>query len=238
MQQSLPMIVVEDEGKPPIAWKRYDWARGKRRLFESAYDVGRAIWENVYPREEYHCRVGKDKWEVFGRWGKAWWGMRQMRKDWGELSYPDKMFLTWGLVRVTSVEDLRCCAQPHVCVHGDYPYTCNHDTIMRSPSNMAVACTTPTAVVVFTSRLFVFCDVARTDEIKKREGDVASKETAPPPAKKTRMQEAKKGARAPIAFLLFFDSIYISEKQSNGRPALFRGRYVSERHGIATLFNG
>ena len=36
------MIVVEDEGKPPIARKRYDWARGKRWFFESAYDVGRA----------------------------------------------------------------------------------------------------------------------------------------------------------------------------------------------------
>ena len=88
------MIVVEDEGKPPNAWKHYDWARGKRRFFESAYDVGRAICENVYPGEEYHCQVGKDKWEVFGRWGKAWWGMRQMRKDGGELSYPDEMFLT------------------------------------------------------------------------------------------------------------------------------------------------
>ena len=107
------MIVIEDEGKPPIAWKRYEWAHEKRRLFESAYDVGRAICENVYPGEEYHCRVGKDKWEIFGRLG-----MRQMRKDWGERSYPDKMFLTWGLVRATSVEDLRCCAQPHVCVQG------------------------------------------------------------------------------------------------------------------------
>ena len=45
----------------------------------------------------------------------------------------------------------------------------------------------------------MFFDVARADEAKKREGDVASKETVPPPATKTRVQEAKKGARAPIA---------------------------------------
>ena len=202
------MIVVEDEGKPPIAWKRYDWARGKRRFFESAYDVGRAICENVYPGEEYHCQVGKDKWEVFGRWGKAWWGMRQMRKDWGELSYPDKMFLTWGLVRATSVEDLRCCAQPHVCAHGDYPYTCNHDTLRENdndneiPKHYGCCLYNPDScrrVHEAFIRASVFFDVARTDEIK-REGAGASKEAATPPVKKkARVQEAKKGAKAPMA---------------------------------------
>ena len=201
------MIVIEDEGKPPIAWKRYDWARGKRRFFESAYDFGCTICENVYPGEEYHCQVGENEWEVFGLWGKAWWGMRQMRKDWGELSHPDKIFLTWGLVRATSVEDLRCCAQHHFGVHRDYPYMCYHDTLRENDKDIEIpkqydcGLYNPNSCRVHESFIpaSVFFDVAGADEIKKREEDAASKETAPPPAKTTRVQETKKGARPPFA---------------------------------------
>ena len=51
------MIVVEDEGKPPIARKRYDGARRKRWFFESAYGVGRAICENVIGMMYKHSMI-------------------------------------------------------------------------------------------------------------------------------------------------------------------------------------
>ena len=92
-------------------------------------------------------------------------------------------------------------------MHGDYPYTCNHDTLRENdndneiPKQYGCCLYNPDScrrVHESFIRASVFFDVARTDEIK-REGAAASKETAPPPVKKARVQEAKKGAKAPIA---------------------------------------
>ena len=95
-------------------------------------------------------------------------------------------------------------------MHGDYPYTCNRDTLWENgndneiPKQYGCCLYNPDSCLRVHEpfiRASVFFDVARADEIKKREGDVASKETAPPPVKKTRVQEAKKGVRAPFAGL-------------------------------------
>lgn len=66
------MIVVEDEGKPPVTWGRYAWARGKRRMFMSPYDVARQLCEHTYPDEMYRYNVLPDKTVSGTRWDKAW----------------------------------------------------------------------------------------------------------------------------------------------------------------------
>ena len=129
--------------------------------------------------------MGKDKRKVFGRWDKAWYAMRQMRKDWAELPYADKTFLTWAMVRAGCVEDLRCCMQPHFGPDRGYPYTCRHDIVQPGeddgivgPKQFDCCLFNPNCcrrVHEPYIRASAFFDVARPDENSREEVDIESK---------------------------------------------------------------
>lgn len=154
-------------------------------MFYSASDVAQAICETAYPDEKYVCEVRPGEHETKNRWDKAWWAMRNMRKDWSELTYAEKEFLCWNFVRAKTVHDVSCCRRllfkPGTDPTAGIPFVCSHND-GRVPKHLGCCIYNP-EICKFVHDDFVKAsanfDLSRPDEKPVAPG-------APPPAKKQR----------------------------------------------------